>query len=144
MKKAGLVLVVLVVFAGYGLSQAGQWCFQVSDFTEYVKLEVNQPDTRYPYWTLDGVWYHSGWHFIAPVSGTMVKSADGTQRLLSISGSFISDTGGLINVYTAQAIIDSLTKNGTLYLYYDMTNSMTPYGFTKVKCKEIPPPYVEP
>ena len=144
MKKAGLVLVVLVIFTGYGFSEAAQWCFQLSNFQEFVKLEVNRPDTLYPYWTLDGIWYHASYHFIAPVSGTMVKSADGTQKLLGISGTFIAEAGTFDEVYSAQAIIDSVTKNGTLYIYYDMLDMSLNFPFTKVKCSIVPPPFVTP
>jgi hypothetical protein len=141
MKKVGLVLLVLVILGGYMVkdSEAGQWCFQLDGFAEYVKLNVTRPDPLLPYWTLNGVWYHSSFHFIAPVSGTMVKSPDGTQRLLGISGTFI-DAGVFNEVYQAQAIIDSATKNGTLYIWYDTSNTSSNFPFTKVNCGTVPPP----
>lgn len=141
MKKAGLILLVLVILGGWAFkgSEAGQWCWQFTGYPDnYIKLSFAKPDPLYPYWSLNGMWYVPG-ESIVPLVGTMVKSADGTQRLLNLNGA-IPGTTGLSQAYQMEAVIDSLTKNGTIYIYYTISTDNSAFAINNLKCSTLPSP----
>jgi hypothetical protein len=141
MKKAGLVLLVLVILGSWAVkdSEAGQWCWQFAAYPDdYMKLSVTKPDPLYPFWSLHGMWYNSLSPYIIPLVGSMVKSADGTQRLLTLEGTY---PGGTLN-FAINAQIDAVTKNGTFHIYYieQTGDSLGSFPLNKVKCSTLPAP----
>ena len=139
MKKAGLLFLVLVIFGSFSVkdSEAAQWCWQLAG-SDYIRLSVAKPDPLYPFWSLDGMWYNPG-SYVIPVTGTMVKSADGTQRLLNLNGTLPGATT-LSQAYQMEAVIDSLTRDGTIFIYYTILGTNLEFSFNKLKCSTLPAP----
>ena len=88
MKKVGLLFLVLVMLGCWIVkdSEAAQWCWQFTE-EDFIKLSVERNDPIYPFWSLNGVWYEG--ICIVPLVGTMVKSADGTEKMLTLYGTSI-------------------------------------------------------
>ena len=84
------------------------------------------------------MWYVPG-ESVVPLVGTMVKSADGTQRLLNLNGAIHNDTG-LSQAYQMEAAIDSLTKDGTIYIYYTISTNNSAFAINNLKCSTLPAP----
>jgi hypothetical protein len=136
MKKAGLLLLVLVILGGWTVkdSDAGQWCWDM-DFGEYMKLSFTKNDPNFPFWTLSGMSYAPG-ESIMPVAGTMVKNANGTRRLLTLTITNADATS-----WFGYADIDALTKNGTIIFYCANSDTYsTGHTLTKVDCRTLPAP----
>jgi hypothetical protein len=135
MKKAGLFLLVLVIWGGLVIkgSEAAQWCLQ-TDANQYFKLSVVKPDPLYPYWSLNGITYVPEL-VVIPVAGTMVKSADGSERLLTLSGG-INGT-----VMEIDAVFDPETKTGTWNIIgISPPSAKETYTLEKVPCSSLPKP----
>ncbi len=136
MKKAGLILLVLVVVGSWAVkdSGAGQWCFDLGN-GEYAKISFAKNDPNYPFWLISGILYEPNTYF-APVDGIMVKSPDGTRRLLTLNLTFENAV-----LWYGYADIDARTKNGVVTFYginddvYDNAHSLT-----KVNCSSLPAP----
>jgi hypothetical protein len=139
MKKAGCILLILVIVGGWAVkdSQAAQWCFELAT-GNYLKLSVVKPDPNYPFWSLNGIWYVPD-SFIIPLVGTMVKSADGTERLLNLQGTLAGDTA-MTATQQMEAVIDSVTKSGSVFIYYPIGGSNLEWSFTKRQCSTLPAP----
>ena len=136
MKKAGLILLVLVILGSWAIkdSEAGQWCWDIG-FNEYLKLSFAKNDPNFPFWTLSGFDYLLGAD-ILPIAGTMVKNADGTRRLLT--GTTTNPDGISWFMY---ADIDAQTKNGTIIFYCPNNDTYdTAHTLTKIDCKTMPAP----
>jgi hypothetical protein len=137
MKKVGLLLLVVVILGGWAVkdSEAAQLCWQLTA-ADFVKLSYVKNDASYPFWTLSGMWYEPGYAII-PLDGAMVKNADGTRRILTLSGAF----PGATNTYLISADIDATTKNGTFTIHYvDAGVGDLTLSFTKVNCNTLPAP----
>ena len=136
MKKAGLLFLVLVILGSYAIkdSEAAQWCWEFEGGGDYIKLSVIKPDSLYPFWSLNGVWYSPD-SYVIPLVGTMVKSADGTERVLTIYGTYYDTQAHAIN-----AVIDAGTKNGTFHIHYIYLDSDLDFVINKVNCGAIPAP----
>ena len=136
MKKAGLLLLVLAILGAWAIkdSEAGQWCWDAGS-GEYMKLSFAKNDQNYPFWTLAGIWYSPG-NPILPISGTMVKNADGTRRLLTLN---MTNPDALS--WVGYADIDALTKNGPIIFYLANNDTYsTAHTLTKVSCSSLPAP----
>jgi len=136
MKKTGLILLVVVILGGWVVkdSEAGQWCWDM-DFDEYMKLSFTKNDPSFPFWTLSGMSYTPGGS-IMPVAGTMVKSADGKRRLLTLT---ITNAEAIS--WFGYADIDAQTKNGTIIFYCANSDTYsTGHSLTKVNCSSLPAP----
>jgi hypothetical protein len=66
----------------------------------------------------------------------MIKSADGSQRILSLNGSY---PGGFDYV-AINAEIGSTNRNGTIYIHWIVQNTDASYPLTKVNCSTLPAP----
>ena len=136
MKKARLLLLVLVILGGWAIkdSEAGQWCWDLG-LGEYMKLSFAKNDPNFPFWTLSGMTYAPG-EGILPVTGTMVKNADGTRRLLTGT---MADADGIS--WFMYADIDARTQNGTCIYYCPNSDAYsTAHTMTKVPCSSLPKP----
>ena len=136
MKKAGLLLLVLVILGGWAIkdTEAGQWCWDLGN-GEYVKISFAKNDPNYPFWTLAGIWYSPG-NPILPISGTMVKNADGTRRLLTLNMTNLDALS-----WVGYADIDANTKNGPIIFYLANNDTYsTAHTLTKVSCSSLPAP----
>jgi len=135
MKKAGLLLLVLLILGGWAIkdSQAGQWCWDIDG--DYIKVSFAKNDPSYPFWLLSGIIYQPN-VYLSPVDGIMVKNADGTRRLLTLN---ITHPNAVL--WYGYADIDALTKNGLVTFYgvndnvYDIAHTLT-----KVPCSSLPRP----
>ena len=135
MKRTGLIFLVLMVLVSFAVkdSEAAQWCLQ-TDANQYFKLSVVKPDPLYPYWSLNGITYVPDM-VVIPVGGTIVKSADGTERLLTLSGA-INGT-----VMEIDAVFDPETKTGTWNIIgISPPIAKETYTLEKVPCSSIPKP----
>jgi hypothetical protein len=138
MKKAGLVLLVLMILVSYMVkdSEAAQWCWELSGVNQYIKVSVVKPDPLYPYWSLNGITYVPDM-ILLPVAGTMVKSADGTQRFLTLWGAY-PPTGAILGL---DAVIDAETKNGTCGILGIIPfSARETFPLQKVPCSTLPAP----
>ena len=136
MKKTGLVSLVLMILVSFAVkdSEAAQWCLQSPGVSQYFKLSVVKPDASYPYWSLNGITYVPN-VVVIPVAGTMVKSADGLDRLLTLFGG-INGTALEIDV-----VFDPETKTGTWnILGISPPSPKETYDLEKVPCSSIPKP----
>ena len=137
MKKVGLILLLLVILGGWTVkdSEAGQWCWQLADSNLYMKLSFAKNDPNFPFWTLSGMVYEPGIS-LEPVSGTMVKNADGTRRLLTLT---MTNADGIS--WLMYADIDAHTKNGPMIGYCPNNDSYDDnHPLTKVNCSTMPAP----
>ncbi len=136
MKKAGFIILVLVILGGWTVkgSEAEQWCWKSTEISQYIKLSVVKPDPSYPFWSLNGITYVPNM-VVIPVGGTMVKSADGTERLLVLFGGING------NVLEMDAAIDTVTKNGTVgILGISPPIARETFTIEKVSCSSLPKP----
>ena len=137
MKKIGLILLLLVILGGWTVNdlEAGQWCWQLADSNLYMKLSFAKNDPSYPFWTLSGMVYEPGIS-LEPVSGTMVKNADGTRRLLTLT---MTNADGIS--WLMYADIDAQTKSGPMIGYSPNYDSYDPaHTLSKVPCSSLPTP----
>jgi hypothetical protein len=140
MQKAALFFLALVMLVGYAAKDLGaaELCWRVDRYQiEYIKVSSIKPDSRYPHWLLNGIWYNPS-SYLVPVIGTMEKSPDGTTRHVSLHGTFVS--GDDLYDYILDATIDSVTKNGTIYVYSDLIGSTLPWNLTRIDCRMAPAP----
>jgi len=136
MKKVGLILLLLMILGGWAVkdSEAGQWCWDLG-LGEYMKLSFAKNDPNFPFWTLSGMTYVPG-ESILPVAGTMVKNADGTRRLLTLT---MTNTDGIS--WLMYADIDAQTKSGPMIGYSPNYDSYDPaHTLGKVPCSSLPRP----
>lgn len=137
MKKVCLVLVTLVMLGGFFITsaEAGQLCWQVDStnndvFDGYVSLIASGGK-----WTraVHGVYKMSG--FNIPVSGNILKSADGNYWFLQVTTVMTGDHIGITATLNSSTLSGSgqLVSVGVSYAVYDMT-------FTSISCKDIPKP----
>jgi hypothetical protein len=139
MKKRALLFFALVILVGYAAKDLGaaELCWRVDGYqTEYIKVSSIKPDSLYPHWLLNGIWYNPS-SYLVPVIGTMEKSPDGT-RHVSLHGTFLS--GSDLYDYVLDATVDSVTKNGTIYIYSALVGNTVSWSLTKINCNTAPAP----
>ena len=108
MKKIVMSFALLVIVGSFVISDAnaGQTCWQLDPFIDMVKVAVTNPDPNVQYKLLNGIW--GAGTLLWPVVGSMVKSFDGTQWVISLIGTRNDNT-----VWALRGVVDKVTKNGT-------------------------------
>jgi hypothetical protein len=134
MKKIVIGFALLVIVGSFVISDAnaGQICWQLDPFIDIVKVTLTKPDPNLNYKLLNGVWRAGT--LLWPVVGSMVKSSDGTQWIISLIGTRNDNT-----LWALRGEVDKVTKNG-IWSIKNPEDAFANNGtFTKIPCSTLFP-----
>ena len=141
MKKVGILVLVLVLFSAFVVTQseAGEKCWQISG----AYLKTSTTSTQFGHILVNGILYIPS-TYVVPVVGTFEKDADGVHRILSLHGTNNTTSFGSQRDCIFDAILDPTTTpkwGGTFNVDCGASAYVqTGFSITRIACGDEPAP----